>query len=921
MKRFKKGLAWFVVLVMLLGALPVFPAAVVSGQTVAVGELVSFGERQWRVLDRQGNSALLLQQTLTESRQYHDAEGNITWENSSLREWLNDDFLNDFSADDRARIRETNVINNNNQWYGTVGGGNTTDKIFLLSIEEVVQYFGDSGQLGNRPGTAAFISDGFNNARIARSSLTSNEATWLLRSPGHLPDRVSIVTGTGTLDMNGIHILQNRYLRPALWLNLGDTSTQISSAEARTLLEDAEIAVSDAISALCNAYGDLPFGTDLKTVEDAATNALGRFESPVLISEEFALRIVENRLIGTITFSISEDYISDSSTAITRTAVINFSIETDATTTPFTAAEAEALLEAAEIAVRDAITALYNDDDELQFGTTPITIINTATDALDKFESPVLITKEFALRIEENRLVGTITFSISEDYISDSDTAITHTAVINFSIEVKTEAAPTITSANNFSTVAGVLGTFQVTATGVPAPAFSLTDAPSGVTIDPATGTISIAGTTAVGSYTFAVVAANSVGNATQAFTLVVSSSPVPRQPVIVRATNDSEAFINLTTEVISVPITVAEYSVNGGSKWKRGALPTNPVKLFNRELTLSVRSERGGGTQIDFPKINARPRVNVEKLRPWYSAETWTLRATAAKENTVANPPAAPTNVYEWIQGDTTSGLIPTSPEWNLMSEGHGFNIVQAEKGVRIAYFFRSEPVGENGEYTPASRPFRVRPAAFRKSLNLRINYKIEVLKTKIGQEYSTDGGATWTPAPVNSDGKAILLDVSGFITEGDEILIRTATTGRRTRTVTQSINPQPRARLAEALPRELPVSNGRIDAEALRPYNVKIDDRWKSVPRFNAATAGVYDIRVSPTAVMSKGEWTGDAASITGTLTVTWGVVGKNSKGSDIMGVTRAVITEHGVTPPIVPPSGGGTTTESALQVTAFE
>jgi hypothetical protein len=32
----------------------------------------------------------------------------------------------------------------------TVSGGNdTTDKIFILSIEEVVQYFGDSGQLAN----------------------------------------------------------------------------------------------------------------------------------------------------------------------------------------------------------------------------------------------------------------------------------------------------------------------------------------------------------------------------------------------------------------------------------------------------------------------------------------------------------------------------------------------------------------------------------------------------------------------------------------------------------------------------------------------------------------------------------------------------------------------------------------------------
>jgi surface protein len=501
--------------------------------------------------------------------------------------------------------------------------------------------------------------------------------------------------------------------------------------------------------------------------------------------------------------------------------------------------------------------------------------------------------------------------------------------------------SPRITSPSRHTATVGTFDTFQVTATGTPEPTFGLSGAPTGVTINPATGVLNIAGSTAAGMHTFIITASNGIGtNATQTFTLTISPSPFRRlDDVIVRATNDTEAFINLTAEAVYIPFTVAEYSVNGGRSWKRGTLPSGNAfsKLFNRELTLSVRSERNGGTRIDFPKINARPRSNAEKLRPWYGAETWSLMERAAKSNNIINPPDAPTLAYEWVQGDTSDGRIATNPEWYFMPSEHGFNIVTAEKGVRIAYFFRSAPIGENGVYTPASKPFRVRPAAFSKQLNLGVNYKTETVKTRIGQEYSTDGGGTWIPVPVNSEtGKAILLDVSDFITEGNEILVRRGTTGRKTSTVTQVITPQPRAQLASSLPMELTVTNGKIDAQALRPYNVLITaandtQRWRAVPRFNANNAGEYDIRMNPTAKRDRNAasgWSGNAASLTGTLTVEWGVVGKNSKGNDIMGVIRAVITEYGQTPPpilqAVPPRNDvddtaeiiDTTTKAALQ-----
>ena len=88
--------------------------------------------------------ALLLSEEIIDMRPYHGAGGEITWEYSEIRAWLNGEFLDRFSSEERMRIRQTNVINNPNPWFGTSSGNNTTDRAFLLSVEEVVRYFGDS---------------------------------------------------------------------------------------------------------------------------------------------------------------------------------------------------------------------------------------------------------------------------------------------------------------------------------------------------------------------------------------------------------------------------------------------------------------------------------------------------------------------------------------------------------------------------------------------------------------------------------------------------------------------------------------------------------------------------------------------------------------------------------------------------------
>ena len=104
------------------------------------------------------------------------------------------------------------------------------DMLFLLSIEEVVKYFGDSGQLKNpkqlEPNDAYYhggcrLSDQFNNNRKAGDD-------WWLRSPGNDETHPAFVAYDGTIVSSvgsvGFHTSGNhgekKGVRPAFWLKL-----------------------------------------------------------------------------------------------------------------------------------------------------------------------------------------------------------------------------------------------------------------------------------------------------------------------------------------------------------------------------------------------------------------------------------------------------------------------------------------------------------------------------------------------------------------------------------------------------------------------------------------------------------------------------------------------------------------------------
>lgn len=91
---------------------------------------------------KDGMSLLLVSKQALDCQQYNSTYTDVTWENCSLRKWMNGTFLNNaFSAEEQAQIQNANVSADKNPEYSTNPGNATTDKVFLLSITEAEKYF------------------------------------------------------------------------------------------------------------------------------------------------------------------------------------------------------------------------------------------------------------------------------------------------------------------------------------------------------------------------------------------------------------------------------------------------------------------------------------------------------------------------------------------------------------------------------------------------------------------------------------------------------------------------------------------------------------------------------------------------------------------------------------------------------------
>ena len=194
---------------------------------VKVGDIITFGNYwqgkdksagkqpvEWQVLDVKDGKALIISKYGLINHEYNKKCTDVTWETCTLRKWLNDTFIKDiFSAEEMKAVMLSYVSADKNPRYNTYQGNYTKDKLFLLSIKEVEQYFvSDEERLCKLTEYAVNNGAYENNHGYGR---------WWLRSAGEDCYNATYVFDDGSVLFYGSDVDDDdSSVRPAFWLNL-----------------------------------------------------------------------------------------------------------------------------------------------------------------------------------------------------------------------------------------------------------------------------------------------------------------------------------------------------------------------------------------------------------------------------------------------------------------------------------------------------------------------------------------------------------------------------------------------------------------------------------------------------------------------------------------------------------------------------
>jgi hypothetical protein len=228
-----------------------------------VGDIVQFGcyeqDRDestkdepiyWDVLDKKDDSILVISHFLLDRQQFSDDKKNVVWEDSQIRVWLNETFYNEaFSESEKNMIIESVISNPGSKPYlEAVGKGNrcgilddmpdTTDRIFLLSWEEAINYYNLEVQINEsdvkyygsdeiiaKPSYVVMMEDYEYRKQLAEeycswleTGYKPNGMDWVLRSQGAGTEYVLFVNQDGAIA--SIHPTYTFGIRPAMWIRV-----------------------------------------------------------------------------------------------------------------------------------------------------------------------------------------------------------------------------------------------------------------------------------------------------------------------------------------------------------------------------------------------------------------------------------------------------------------------------------------------------------------------------------------------------------------------------------------------------------------------------------------------------------------------------------------------------------------------------
>lgn len=212
-------------------------------RSATVGSYIFFGEYEqddnvstgkeaieWLVLNKREDMMLVISRYGLDCQPYNTENKNVTWETCTLRNWLNNTFYETaFIPEERNRILAVSTVNDaptqdtivgmldissadySLKGHINPGYASVADKISLLSVDEVNQYFSDKD---------ARVCLGTPYSEAQGVSLWEGQCWWWLRSLGVSSDRAPSVGNEGGVWDDDLVDYENRAVRPVMWIDL-----------------------------------------------------------------------------------------------------------------------------------------------------------------------------------------------------------------------------------------------------------------------------------------------------------------------------------------------------------------------------------------------------------------------------------------------------------------------------------------------------------------------------------------------------------------------------------------------------------------------------------------------------------------------------------------------------------------------------
>lgn len=215
------------------------PGSLINGE-LKTGNVVRFGSYEqdndeangketveWIVIAESDGKALLLSRYALDCHPYNDGFSQTDWGSCTLRAWLNSDFYDAAFCDaEKRQILSETLVNADNPEYGTKGGPDTADRVFILSLEDAVNAgYGFASDPAENDTTRQCKPTAY---ALAKKCLTGDDyisgfddnCRWWLRTPGFDSDVALVVSVAGTVKISGGFSVSGSVIavRPAIWV-------------------------------------------------------------------------------------------------------------------------------------------------------------------------------------------------------------------------------------------------------------------------------------------------------------------------------------------------------------------------------------------------------------------------------------------------------------------------------------------------------------------------------------------------------------------------------------------------------------------------------------------------------------------------------------------------------------------------------